>query len=133
MVPVPLAEIRAALAQAARYASGSRSLGSPSPALVILPDAAPNSSVAGVMACIRQHESGNYQESSHPGSGSGAYQYTPGTWSIWSSKAGYDGFLYAYQAPPSVQDAVTVFTLTHGGAHNWDPRYGNDPCTVAMP
>jgi hypothetical protein len=141
---VPLAAISGAERAAARYAVGaaaayaagverripSFSLPSQAGSSPAAPAASP---VSDVMACIRQHESGNYQESSHPGSGSGAYQYTPGTWSIWSSKAGYGGFLYAYQAPPSVQDAVTVFTLTHGGAHNWDPRYGNDPCTVGMP
>ena len=93
----------------------------------------PIGSVSSVMECIKAHESGNYDESSHPGSGSGAFQYTPGTWRHWSAAAGYPGYRYAYQAPANVQDAVTAFTLTHGGAHNWDPRYGDDPCTTGLP
>lgn len=90
------------------------------------------SSIAGVMQCIKNHESGNYTEATHPSSGSGAYQYVPGTWQTWSARAGYPGYSYAYLAPASVQDAVTVYTLTHGGAGNWSPRYGDDPCTVGM-
>lgn len=86
--------------------------------------------IASVMDCIKAHESGNYSESSHPGSGSGAYQYVPGTWRTWSARAGYPGYDYAYQAPAAVQDAVTVFTLTNGGAGNWSPKYGADSCTV---
>lgn len=85
-----------------------------------------------VVQCIKNHESGNYTEHSHPGSGSGAYQMIPGTWAAWSARAGYPGYRYAYQAPPNVQDAVLQYTLTHGGAGNWSPRYGNDPCTVGM-
>lgn len=106
--------------------------------------------LSSVAQCIKDHESGNYAESSHPGSGSGAYQFIPGTWRTWSIRAGYvlrdkdgrdvlDGngdqqarYAYAYQAPPEVQDAVLMFTLTHGGAGNWSPRYGDDPCTVGM-
>lgn len=107
-------------------ASGGRPAVSDTPGLRLSP------SIASVMACIKNAESGNYAESSHPGSGSGAFQYTPGTWEAWSARAGYAGYAYAYEAPPSVQDAVTVFTLTHGGAGNWSPRYGADSCTVGM-
>lgn len=99
-------------------------------------------SLAQVMQCIKDHESGNYTESSHPGSGSGAYQYVPDTWVSWSMRAGYvvtdykgnqhPRWTLAYEAPPSVQDAVTVFVLTNGGAGNWSPRFGADPCTVGM-
>jgi hypothetical protein len=103
------------------------------------------------MQCIKDHESGNYTESSHPSSGSGAYQFIPSTWAAWSVRAGYPlrdkkGVVVtdkngnplplhamAYMAPAAEQDAVTVYTLTHGGAHNWDPAYGADPCTVGMP
>ncbi len=94
--------------------------------------ATPTAGLSGVAQCIKNHESGNYAESSHPSSGSGAYQFVPGTWRHWSQLAGFAGFAYAYEAPPAVQDAVLMFTLTHGGAHNWDPAYGNDPCTVGM-
>lgn len=85
------------------------------------------------MACIRAHESGDYTEHSHINDGSGAYQYIPATWQAWSARAGYPGYQYAYLAPPAVQDAVTVYVLTNGGAHNWDSSYGNDPCTEGMP
>ncbi len=91
-----------------------------------------SSNLSDVTQCVKQHESGNYNESSHPGSGSGAYQYVPGTWRHWSQLAGYAGYAYAFEAPPGVQDAVFQFTLTHGGAHNWDPAFGNDPCTTGM-
>jgi hypothetical protein len=92
--------------------------------------ATPTGSVA---ECVKRHESGNYSESSHVNSGSGAYQYVPTTWQTWSQRAGYGGYRYAYQAPPAVQDAVFEFTIHNGGAHNWDSSYGNDPCTESMP
>jgi Transglycosylase-like domain len=88
--------------------------------------------LASVMTCIKDHESGNYAESSHPGSGSGAYQFVPGTWRTWSARAGHGGYAYAYEAPPAVQDAVLEYTLTHGGAGNWSNKFGNDPCTQGM-
>lgn len=88
-----------------------------------------NSGVSGTLDCIKAHESGDYGESSHPQDGSGAYQWIPSSWQAWSARAGLSGYTYAYQAPPAVQDAVTVYALTHGGAGNWSSRYGNDPCT----
>lgn len=91
-----------------------------------------------VMECIKSYESGNYAESSHLSAGSGAYQYIPSTWRHWFGQwrdavqwVGSD-YEYAFQAPPLIQDAVTEYTLTHGGAGNWSPRYGNDPCTIGM-
>lgn len=96
-----------------------------------------------VMQCIKDHESGNYSESSHPSSGSGAYQFTPGTWLTWFLKwraslpadsiykTSY--YVLAFMAPAYVQDHVLVYTLQNGGAHNWDPSYGDDPCTVGLP
>lgn len=92
-----------------------------------------------IAACIKACESGNYAESSHPGDGSGAYQFIPGTWrhyfKLWAVSAGYNGpgYDYAYQAPAWIQDAVMAYAVEHGGAHNWDPAYGNDPCTVNLP
>lgn len=95
-------------------------------------------STASVMACIRNAESGDYAESSHPWEGSGAYQFVPGTWQHWFGQwrdavafVGSD-YLYAYQAPPLIQDAVTAYTIENGGAGNWSPRYGADSCTVGM-
>lgn len=99
---------------------------------------APTQGTQGVIQCIFDHESGDYNESSHPESGSGAAQIIPSTWRTWSVRAGYHNdqgqptYAYAYQAPPEVQDDVVVFMLTNGGAGNWSPRYGNDPCTVGM-
>lgn len=90
--------------------------------------------LTGVVQCIKGAESGNYMESSHPGSGSGAYQFIPGTWRTWSAKAGFGGqYAYAYQAPAAVQDAVLVYTLTNGGAGNWSNRFGKDNCTAGLP
>lgn len=107
-----------------------------------VPSLSPSFDPVSVMQCIKDHESGNYAESSHPGSGSGAYQYVPSTWAEWSVRAGYGArddrgnplptYQYAYQAPPNVQDDVTVFVLANGGAGNWSPRYGDDPCTVGF-
>lgn len=94
--------------------------------------AAASPSLQSVMACIKRHESGNYQEQSHLQDGSGAYQFIPSTWRTWSARAGHPGYAYAYQAPAWVQDAVTAYTLTHGGAGNWSNRYGFDPCTEGM-
>lgn len=100
---------------------------------------APNTQGFGtVIQCIFNHESGDYHESSHPESGSGAAQIIPPTWRTWSVRAGYHDergrptYAYTYQAPPPVQDSVVVYMLTNGGAGNWSPRYGNDPCTVGM-
>lgn len=95
----------------------------------------PSADTQQVMDCIKSYESGDYAESSHPSSGSGAFQFVPGTWQHWYGQwrdaveyvgSDYD---YAYQAPPLIQDAVIAYTLTHGGQGNWSPRFGNDPCT----
>jgi hypothetical protein len=90
------------------------------------------SGLRGVIQCIKDHESGDYLESSHIRDGSGAYQVIPSTWRHWSARAGHGGYSYAYKAPPAVQDAVVVYMLTNGGAGNWSPRFGNNPCTVGM-
>lgn len=91
-------------------------------------------SLGAVMACIKAHESGDYTIHNHgPNGSSGAFQIIGSTWRAWSVRAGYGGYSAAYLASPAVQDAVVLFMLTHGGAHNWDPSYGNDPCTVSLP
>lgn len=101
-------------------------------------------SLADVVQCIKDHESGNYTEQSHIWDGSGAYQFIPGTWRYYFGRwqAEYNAahpdnpipyYSYAYQAPPWVQDAVLLYTLTHGGAHNWDSSFGDDPCTQGLP
>src|SRR5215831_20520203 len=145
-VGVELRAIHAALVRAAQYATGVsvvRARSTPavtsgpapvaSPGGVGRPTTSAGPAPSGVMDCIKAHESGSYSESSHPSDGSGAYQVIPATWRSWSARAGYGGYAYAYQAPPSVQDAVVAYMLTHGGAGNWSPRYGPDYCTVGMP
>lgn len=91
------------------------------------------------MQCIRDHESGDYNEHSHPGGSTGAYQFQGPTWRVWFGRwrdavefVGSDYYL-AYEAPPLIQDAVTGYALTHGGAGNWSMRWGNDPCTAGLP
>lgn len=99
--------------------------------------------------CIKNHESGNYAESSHTQDGSGAYQFIPRTWqhyfALWKAATGYGfktlpdktvvpdptqpDYSLAYQAPPWVQDGVLQYALANGGAGNWSNRFGNDPCT----
>lgn len=102
----------------------------------VVPQPAPQTDfgdLSSVVQCIKDHESGNYAESSHIYAGSGAYQFIPGTWRHYSALAGYPGYAFAYQAPPAVQDAVLMYALTHGGAGNWSMRWGNDPCTAGLP
>lgn len=98
----------------------------------------PAPAIAQVMACIKSYESGNYAESSHPLSGSGAFQWIPSSWATWYGRwrdavafVGSD-YPYAYSAPPLIQDAVTAYAITHGGAGNWSNNYGLDPCTSGV-
>jgi hypothetical protein len=91
-------------------------------------------SLVGVMACIKTHESGDYQEHSHLQDGSGAFQFIPSTWRTWASERGSprracQGHPVATMStrisrPAAVQDAVVAYALTHGGAGNWSPSYG---------
>lgn len=96
-----------------------------------------------IAACIKACESGNYSESSHTNDGSGAYQFIPRTWRTyfapwrdeWNAAHPAQQVPYydlAYEAPAWVQDAVLEYAVGHGGAGNWSPRFGNDPCTVRM-
>lgn len=99
--------------------------------------------ISQVVACIKNAESGNYRESSHPNDGSGAYQFIPHTWRTYflrwlqtlddKTRSMIPDFQLAYQADPWVQDAVLAYTLTHGGAGNWSNRYGRDHCTAGLP
>jgi len=118
----------------ARRTSGAGSKQWPPPAVA--------ANIADVIRCIRAHESGRFDEHSHPWSGSGADQWIPSSWAEWSVRAGYGTrdprgrpvptYSLAYLAPPAVQDAVTAYALTHGGAGNWSMNYGNDPCTAGL-
>lgn len=92
----------------------------------------PDAGTQQVMDCIKGVESGNYGEASHPYEGSGAYQFIPTTWrhwyGLWRDAVEFRGsdYPFAYLAPPLIQDAVLIYTLTHGGAGNWS---GVDGCT----
>lgn len=88
-------------------------------------------SIAAVMQCIKDHESGVYTRNNHGRYGaSGAYQIVKSTWDHWSVLAGHGGYDQAYLAPRGVQDAVVIYMLTRGGASNWSTKFGNDPCTM---
>lgn len=57
-------------------------------------------SIDKVLKTIRTKESnGNYSAHNYWSSASGAYQFVDGTWN------NYGGYLHAYQAPASIQDA----------------------------
>ena len=92
----------------------------------------PSPQIQSVMDCIKGVESGNYAEASHIYEGSGAFQFIPTTWQHWyglwrdAVEFRHADYPYAYLAPPLIQDAVLVYTLTHGGASNWS---GVDGCT----
>lgn len=95
----------------------------------------PDAGTQQVMDCIKSYESGDYTEHSHPSSGSGAFQWIPSSFAAWFQRwrdaVEYVGSDYAlaYEAPPLIQDAVTAYAITHGGAGNWSNNYGLDPCT----
>lgn len=97
-----------------------------------------------ILATIRGMESGgNYQQLNKTATASGAYQYVNGTW-VTKSKAvsGANSYPRAYQAPPSVQDAVAEADvraiLSATGNHlaavpvmwyypiSWPPREGTN-------
>lgn len=76
---------------------------------------------ADLLAQIRKRESGgrydlpptaNYAyPTSHA---SGAYQFQPGTWKLWTSRSGVGGeYPEAFMAPPNVQDTVAAFAAAH--------------------
>jgi hypothetical protein len=84
----------------------------------------PGRSVAATFACIRQYESGG-RYSINTGNGYfGAYQYKPSTWDYAAKGAGYGQFANgrADLAPPSVQDAVSVWLQSQVG---WSPWRGD--------
>lgn len=141
LMAVFAADERARAAEQAARAARARLVVS-APAAPVTAPATDFGDLSGVVDCIKRHESGNYAESSHPGSGSGAYQFIPGTWQHWfaqwkaslsaDAQAKIPYYELAYHAPPEIQDAVLHYTLTHGGAGNWSNKFGNDPCTQGM-
>src|SRR5262252_7588070 len=78
------------------------------------------SSMSALLAQIRQRESGgrydipptsNYAfPTSHA---SGAYQFEPGTWKLWTMRSGIgQEYPEAYLAPPEIQDKVATFAAS---------------------
>ena len=99
---------------------------------------------ADLLAKIRQRESGgrydlpptaNY---AYPAShASGAYQFQPGTWKLWTSRSGVGGeYPEAFLAPPNVQDAVAAFAATHADPNSsalWGASAPGGGYTGAVP
>lgn len=108
---------------------------------IVTPDAM---TVDHILQTIRKRESrGNYTALNATASASGAYQYVDGTWRTKSKNvAGATSYPRAYQAPPSIQDAVAAADvraiLSSTGNHlaavpviwyypiSWPPREGTD-------
>lgn len=77
--------------------------------------------LAGVWACIRQHESdGNYGEDDGNGY-HGAYQFLQSTWDAVAKHLGLTQYVGVdpAQAPPSVQDEFAVALQELGGWGQW--------------
>jgi hypothetical protein len=96
-------------AQAARSSSGSATYSSSSP--------------GGVLACIRQRESGgNYSVYNAGGSGAaGAYQFMPGTWNSIAASSGRGDLvgMDPAQASPADQDAMAQALYAQQGSAPW--------------
>jgi hypothetical protein len=75
----------------------------------------------GFLACVRRHESGgNYRAENPVSTASGAYQFLDSTWRTMSARAGHSGWGHAADAPPAVQDAVAIHTVTSGWRSAWN-------------
>jgi LysM repeat protein len=80
---------------------------------------ASSSSLGGIWACIRQHESGgNY---SSAGYFYGAYQFLPSTWNATVTAMGMSQYANgrANTAPPAVQDQAAQYLQAHSGWGQW--------------
>jgi hypothetical protein len=80
--------------------------------------------------CVRLHESrnaGHYKAQNKSGA-SGAYQFMPSTWDGNARYTKVDGELVALEyvgkparlAPPWIQDAVFIHSVSRGGMKNWN-------------
>lgn len=77
-------------------------------------------------ACIRQHESRHdYRAHNATSSAAGAYQFLDSTWQGNAKWAKHQGKYVAKQyeaanhAPPAVQDAVFIHSISQGGIRAW--------------
>jgi len=75
----------------------------------------------GFLACVRRHESGgNYQAENPISTASGAYQWLDSSWRSVSRMAGYSGWGHAADAPPHIQDAVSIWAVNNGYRSAWN-------------
>ena len=75
----------------------------------------------GFLACVRRHESGgNYRAENPVSTASGAYQWLDSSWRSVSRMAGYSGWGHAADAPPHIQDAVSIWALNNGYKSAWN-------------
>ena len=75
----------------------------------------------GFLACVRRHESGgNYQAENPTSTASGAYQWLNSSWVSVSRMAGYSGWGHAADAPPHIQDAVSIWAVNNGYKSAWN-------------
>lgn len=75
----------------------------------------------GFLACVRRHESGgNYRAENPVSTASGAYQWLDSSWRSVSRMAGYSGWGHAADAPPHIQDAVSIWAVNNGYKSAWN-------------
>ncbi len=75
----------------------------------------------GFLACVRRHESGgNYRAENPTSTASGAYQWLDSSWRSVSRMAGYSGWGHAADAPPHIQDAVSIWAVNNGYRSAWN-------------
>ena len=75
----------------------------------------------GFLACVRRHESGGNSQAETPVStASGAYQWLDSSWVSVSRMAGYSGWGHAADAPPHIQDAVSIWAVNNGYKSAWN-------------
>jgi hypothetical protein len=75
----------------------------------------------GFLACVRRHESGgNYRAENPTSTASGAYQWLDSSWRSVSRMAGYSGWGHAADAPPDIQDAVSIWAVNNGYRSAWN-------------
>ena len=103
-----------------------QALDAPSQAAVIAslqtpPEPPAHNPPGGFLACVRRHESGgNYQAENPTSTASGAYQWLDSSWRSVSSMAGHSGWGHAADAPPHIQDAVSIWAVNNGYRSAWN-------------
>jgi hypothetical protein len=115
--------IAAQQAAVAQHAADAAAAQAAADAAAALAAAAPSGPVNGVLACIRQRESGgDYSVHNSGGSGAaGAYQIMPDTWNRIAAASGRADLvgLDPAAAPPPEQDAMAQALYAQQGAAPW--------------